>query len=450
MEENHENIDLIKTDYKKAIRNFSITMMSSLIFLMLYNVTDSIFVSGINFDALSALGFVNPLYMFIISIAQGLGTAMVSVMSRYIGAEEKEKANNVIWHTIIITVIISIILLIFAFTGLKDILILMGAKSVINYAMDYAQILFIFSIILILNTVLSSILRSEGDMKRATYCMIGGCILNIILDPIFIFLLGLGMKGAAIATILASAIPIIILTYWIFIKKNTYLKTSIKHYKHNIKHYKEIISLAVPATLEGFVTNFLFIFVNLMLVTIGGNLEVAGFTGAWRIITVGLIPSLAIEAAILTVAGVFIGAKNWVKVNDIYKYSIKFSMGISTIIAIVLFIFSNEISYLFVALNNEYELAGIISKIIKLFAIYIIVMPLGLTSTAMFQASGKGFTSLFLVILRDMLLSIICAYILGFVFNFGITGIFVGIVIGMIIAAIFSYCYFTRYLKTVS
>ncbi|WP_294007428.1 MATE family efflux transporter [uncultured Methanobrevibacter sp.] len=206
----------------------------------------------------------SPVYMLIVSIGQGLSTGMISIMSNYIGANEKEKANNVFWHGILISIIISIICFVFAFFGLKELLIIMGAESVIDLTMDYAQTVFAGSIIIILNTVTISSLRAEGDMKKASNITIFGFVLNIILDYFLIYFLNFGIWGAGAATILSTLIGTIVVIYWLFVKKDTYLQTKWSHFKFNMKYIKNILSLSIPATLEGFVMSFLFIFVNMI------------------------------------------------------------------------------------------------------------------------------------------------------------------------------------------
>lgn len=109
----------------------------------------------------------------------------------------------------------------------------MGAKEVFNYAIDYGRLLFIFSMVTILPVAYAGIFRAEGDIKRATLPMCISAILNMILDPIFIYTLNLGITGAAIATLISIFIELLIILYWMFIKKDTYFKYTFKNFKIN-------------------------------------------------------------------------------------------------------------------------------------------------------------------------------------------------------------------------
>lgn len=168
-EENNSNkgIGLITGDPKKAIRKLSFPMMLTMLLALSYLIVDSIWVAGLGFDALAALSFISPLFMIIF----GLGTGATSLIARCIGAEDKDKANNAGMHSILLTLIISIALPIISLLFLKDILVLIGAGSVLTLTNEYGQIIFLGSFALLFNTLGSSILRAKGDMNRATYAI---------------------------------------------------------------------------------------------------------------------------------------------------------------------------------------------------------------------------------------------------------------------------------------
>ena len=125
-------------------------------------------------------------------------------------------------HSIFLDIIVSIILTIILLLLLNPILNSMGAGSTIDYAADYGNIILIGSIFIILSNALYGIFRGEGDTTRPMYAMVASAILNMILDPIFIYTLNMGVKGAAIATIISSIVVILILLYWFYVKKDTF------------------------------------------------------------------------------------------------------------------------------------------------------------------------------------------------------------------------------------
>ena len=126
---------------------------------------------------------------------------------------------------------------------MEPMLKMMGAISVINYAMDYGFIIFIWTFALLMPPIVGGAFRAEGDIKRATVPIALAAIINMILDPIFIYVLGMGIKGAALATVLGPLISLFLMFYWIFVKKDTYLSYNFKDFHNELKMYKDILNV---------------------------------------------------------------------------------------------------------------------------------------------------------------------------------------------------------------
>ena len=192
--------------------------------MFLNNLIDSFWVSGLNADALAALGFISPLYLVIIGLGNGVGAGANSLISRYVGAQRFEDANNAVMHSIILTLVVSVIVLIVGIFFFDDLIVLLGASSVSTYCLSYGQIIFLLNIVFLLPNVTASIFRAEGDVARATNPLMFTAILNMIIDPIFIYSLDLGIFGAGLATVIASFVGYVWMLYWIFVKKVTFFK----------------------------------------------------------------------------------------------------------------------------------------------------------------------------------------------------------------------------------
>ncbi|WP_331456218.1 MATE family efflux transporter [Methanobrevibacter arboriphilus] len=218
-ENNKNNISIITGDPKKAIRKLSWPIMVSMLVTFAYNLADTIWVAGLGTESLAALGFFMPIFLIIIGLGNGIGAGANSLIARSIGAKDKKKADNTAIHGLLITLIISIIAPIILIFFLNDILLLMGAASVASLTAEYARVILAGLIVLLFSSVGASILRSEGDVNRAMNVMVITAVLNIIIDPIFIYILNLGLAGAAYATLLSSFISSFIIFYWLIIKK---------------------------------------------------------------------------------------------------------------------------------------------------------------------------------------------------------------------------------------
>ena len=244
-----KNIEMITGDPKKAIVKLALPMMLSMLLIMLYNIADSIWVAGLGADALAAIGFITPLFMVLVGLGNGIGAGANSLIARYIGANNYKQANNAALHGILLSVIVSVIFTVLIEVFMVPILQFMGAGNTIQYALDYSYIIFGFLFIFVYSGVASAIFRSEGDMRRATIAIAVTAILNIILDPVFIYVLNFGISGAAWATVISATMSCIVMSYWIWGKKDLYLDLSFKNFDYQSYIMLDTLQVAIPSTL---------------------------------------------------------------------------------------------------------------------------------------------------------------------------------------------------------
>lgn len=440
-----ENIAIIKGDHKKAIRKLSWPIIVSMLVTFTYNLTDTIWISGLGTEALAALGFFMPIFLIIIGLGNGVGSGTNSIIARAIGAENKKRADNAAIHGIILTIAISVIAPIILIFFLNNLLHIMGAGSVTPLTAEYATIILAGLIVLLFPSVGGSILRSEGDVKRAMNVMVITAVLNIILDPIFIYVLDLGISGAAYATLISSTISSIIIFYWLVIKKDTYLNISRKDYSFDLGLCKEIILIAIPATSETIVFSTVSLVINFMLSFISGPLGVAVYTAGWRIVNLAMIPHMGIGTATLTVVGAAFGAKNFKKLQKAYNYSIKLGLSISLAIGFIILLFAPQIAMIFS--YSDHGLLPAITEFLRILVIFCIALPLGVISSSTFQGMGKPLFSLVLTIQRGLVFEIIFMYLFAFLLNLGVMGVWIGLAFGGFVGYLVSYLTTKYYLK---
>ena len=434
-----KNIDVITGDPKKAIVKLSIPICITLIISVLYNVVDTIWVSGLGSDALSAIGFLSPLYLVFISFGTGIGAGANSLISRFIGADNHQQANNVGLHAFILGAIVSIIPTILILIFMKPILILIGAGMVLSYAMDYGYIIFLFLFVFTFSTVASAIFRAEGNMRKATSTLILSAVLNSILDPIFIYTLNLGMKGAAWASVISALISCIIMAYWIWVKKDMYLNLTYKDFSLNFQIIKDILNLAIPSTLEMILIGGLSLILNIFILKASGTMAVAVFTASIRIVQVAIIPLNSISTALLTVGGVAYGANNIKDLKTAHSFSIRLSFVLAILIASIMVIFSSQIAILFSYSSASAVLTPQIASTVTLLSLYVLAMPHGLMSSAIFESIGKGFYCLILTVIKSLLLESVFAFLFCFFLGWGLTGIYLGIICGCFLGSVLGY-----------
>ena len=368
----HANIELITGDPKKAINKLAWPMMLSMLLIMLYNLADSVWVSGLGADALAALGFITPLFMIIIGLGNGIGAGANSLIARAFGAKKDELANNAALHSV---------------------------------------------------------------------------VLNIIIDPIFIYYLNMGIAGAAWATVISAGISCIVMAYWIWVKKDTYMNLSFDQFKKSKGIVVEIMKVAIPSTAEQLIMSGLTMAINAMLVIVSTTTAVAVYTASMRIVSMAMIPLMGIATALLTVAGAAYGARNYEKLKTSFTYSIKFGLVISLILGALTFIFAPQIALLFSYSAATAYLTPQIAFALRIFCFFLIFVPFGIAGSFVFQGVGKGTSSLLITIIRSLFAEVVLAYLFGIVLGYGEMGIFAGVIIGSFIGSMFGYSWARLFIK---
>ncbi|MEE0902526.1 MAG: MATE family efflux transporter, partial [Methanobrevibacter sp.] len=448
-----KNIEMITGDPKKAIIKLALPMMVSMLLIMMYNIADSIWVAGLGADALAAIGFITPLFMVLVGLGNGIGAGANSLIARNIGAGNRDGANNAGLHAIVLSIIVSVIFTILIEAFMVPILQFMGAGDTIQYAMDYSYIIFGFLFIFVYSGVASAIFRSEGDMRRATIAIAVTAIMNIILDPIFIYVLNFGIAGAAWATVFSAILSCLVMSYWIWGKKDLYLDLSPQNFDYSSAIMIDTLQVAIPSTLENVVFSALAIIINSMLVLAAGTTAVAVYTASMRIVQLCMIPLIGIGTAVLTVAGVAYGAHNYQNLKTAHSYSIKIGFAVSIALGAIMFIFSNQIATVFSYTSASASMAPEIATALSVLTLFVLAIPHGIMSSMMFQGVGKGTYSLLITLLRSLILESVFAYLFCFIFGWGLTGIYAGVVFGCFVGGTVGYIwakFFIRKFKEIS
>ena len=435
-------------DPKKAVLKLSIPMIIAMIINSFYAFIDGVWVAGLGDASLAAIGFVNPLYLIVFGVSNGIGAGATAVISRYIGSKNKKEADNAALHVILLTIIITIIFTALILIFLKPILLTMGAGPTINLGMEYGNILFLGTIFIVFSATAYGILRAEGNVIKTTYAMLFGAILNMFLDPIFIYYLDLGVAGAAIATVISMGLVSLLLLYWF--KGDTYIKFSLKDFIYKSKLIKEILSVGLPAGVEFFLISVLAITLNAILMIVSGVDGVAVYTGGWRFVAIVMVIPIAIGTSVIAITGANLGAKRYENIDITHSYAIKFGTLIIVILSIAIFILAPYISYLFAYTPGSENLLGQMTDFLRITCLFYLFFPLGVVSSSVFQGLGKGLNSLIIAFIRALILQIVFSYVFAIVLNLGQTGVWYGIVLGNAIGAIIAYIWSKIYISKLS
>ena len=438
---------------KKAVIKLAIPMIIAMSAHTIYNLVDALWVSGlgstfftqanvpeVGAGALAAVGYVLPFFMMIISISTGIGIGGGSAISRRIGAKDKEGVDNVAIHSIFITILISIIFSILLIIFAEDLFVLIGAKEALGMAISYGRVIFFGSVVLFFTNVAYAILRGEGDAKRAMYAMMFGAGLNIILDPIFIYTFGFGVTGAAYATVISMCVTSIILIYWLFFRKDTYVSIKFLGFKLNKDILKDIFRVGLPASVQQLSMSFTMIaIIKIINLAGGGDDGIAIYNTGWRVVMIAILPLLGLATAVTSVTGAAFGERSYDKLNTAYMYAIKFGLIIEIIIGVAIFLLAPFIAAIFTTSPDAVGIQLDLEMFLKITCFFYPGTAFGIASSAMFQGTGKGTYSLVATLFRTIVFTIMFALISTYIFNAGIIGIWWSIVIANLIGSTISF-----------
>ena len=446
----NKNIELMRGNPETAVRKLAIPVMISMLLTASYNIIDGIWITGLGEAAIAGIGFVTPIFMILNGVSVGLGSGATSSISRFVGAHDRNRASDSAAHSIIILFIASIILTLIFLVIQEPLLRIYGATgTALEEALSYSTPLFLGLIGIMFANGASGILRGEGDMKRAMYAVVVSVILNAILDPIFIYTFGLGAAGAAIATVLSSLISAIVILYWLLVKKDTYVDINLRKFKFNSKITKNILKVGIPASLDMFIMSIAVALYLIFITIISGDYGVAAYTSGQRIYLFAIMPLTAIGTAVVAVCGSAFGAENGDYLSRAHKYGAKFGILFGLAVTIIVVIFATPIASIFAYTPETSHLVSGIALFLQFAFLSIPLTGAGMASSFLYQGIGRGVTSLFFTIFREVICTVILTYLFGIVFGWGLIGIWIGLAVGRSIASIVNYIYGRHTIKQI-
>ncbi|ACS90779.1 MULTISPECIES: MATE family efflux transporter [Thermococcus] len=432
-----KGVQILRGDPKKAIVKLSIPMMIGMSVQTIYNLVDGIWVSGLGPNALAAVGLFFPVFMGIIALAAGLGVGASSAIARRIGARDKEGADNVAVHAIILSVILGVAIPLTMLPTIDSLFMSMGARGeAVDLAIAYARVLLIGAFVAVFSNVGNGILRGEGDANRAMLAMVLGSGLNMILDPIFIYTLGFGVVGAAYATLLSMMVTALFIAYWLFVKRDTYVDITLRDFSPSRKILRDILRVGLPASLSQLSMSIAMFFLNRVAIMAGGENGVAVFTSAWRVTMLGIVPILGMATATTAVTGAAYGERNIEKLETAYLYAIKLAFMIELGVIAFIMVFAPQVAYLFTYSEAAQVIKPELISALRTLPIFLVLTPFGMMTSAMFQGIGEGEKSLVLTIFRTLIMQVGFAYLFVHYTSFGLRGVWIGIVMGNMVAAL--------------
>ncbi len=429
----------------KSLIRLSVPIIFANILQTAYQLTDTFWVGRLGHVAVAAVSISFPIIFFIISLGGGLAMAGTILIAHYKGKENKKAVDHITSQTLLIVVIISIILAIIGYILSPFFISLMGAETnVFSNAVSYIKISFIGMIFMFTYMVFQSLMRGAGDVKTPMYIVFGTVLLNLVLDPLFIFgysfIPAFGVAGAAIATIgtqgLAAIIGIILL-----LKGKHKIQLHLNDLKPDLMLIKKMFKIGLPASIEQS-TRALGMTLMTVLVASFGTLTLATYGIGTRILSFVIIPATGLSMATSTLVGQNMGAGKIKRAEKIAKLSALISFIILSIVGIIIFLFAKQISSIFIPGEPETILSS--ALFIKIIALTFGFIGIQMSLNGLFRGSGNTMISMILSIISLWVLRFPLAYILSNHTSLAEIGLWVAFPSANVIAALITIIWFIK------
>jgi len=395
------NNNLATENIGKLIWTYSLPAIVGTLVMSLYNIVDRVFIGqGVGPLAISGLALTFPFTILLMAFGMLVGAGAAARISITLGENNNEKAEKILGNALLLTLIISGTVVTLSYIFMSDVLRLFGgSEKTIGYAEEYMRIIIPGGILSALSFGFNNIMRASGYPKKAMYTMIISSIINIILDPLFIFVFHWGIKGAAIAT----NISYLVSTIWVlshFMKSNSILKFRRGNFRLQKNIVLSIISIGMSPFSMQLAATFVFVLINATLLHYGGDLAIGAFGIVNSVNTLIIMVIIGLNQGTQPIIGYNYGAKNYDRMFKTLKYGIIIATGLTTLGFLVGTFLPSFMASLF---TQDLALQVIATKALRISVTLFPLIGIPIVITNFFQSIGRAKVSIFLSLTRQFL-----------------------------------------------
>lgn len=375
------------TSIPKALLAMGIPTMVGMLVNAFYNLVDAYFVGGLGESQMGAISVVYPLGQVVVGLGLLFGNGAASYISRLLGRGDRENADKVASTALYSSVSVGAVIILISMVFLHPILKLLGATdSILPYAATYAGIYIVSCIFNVFNVTMNNIVTSEGAAKTTMCALLTGAVLNIALDPLFIYVFGLGVAGAAIATAISQVVSTCVYLTYIFRKKSVF-HFRVKDCTYTKETMSEIFKIGIPTLVFQILTSVSISLINNAAGDYGDS-AIAGMGVVTRLISMGSLSVFGFIKGFQPIAGYSYGAKKFDRLREAIKTSILWSTAFCVIFGVILVLFPTSIVSQFT--KGDAEMIRIGAASLRANGISIMLFGFYTVYSSLFLALGKG------------------------------------------------------------
>ena len=427
---------------RRALFSLAAPTLIGMLVQTTYNIVDTAFVGRLGPDAIAALTFAFPLFIMLFALNSGIAIGMGSLISRSLGAGNKKRAENAAMHGLVMSILLAIVLAMIGIPAMPWLFELFGASGhVLQTGVTYMRIVLAGIVLMFTNYIIHYIFSSQGDTRTPMVIQIISLLVNIALDPIFIYVLGFGAPGAAMATVCAFTVGFVL--GYILLKKKSQLTIEPRYFRHSWPMVKNILSVGIPATLMMMLISISQMVINRLMVTYS-VLHVAMYGLVSRLESLMIMPSVAFASAAMTLVGMFFGARRYDLLKDVVKFTGMIIVGISIIAGSVFILLPKTFLQIF---TDNPEILSIGAPYLRIEVLMFPFLGLTMLTIRALQGMGFGLPSLIINLVRIVGVTLPLAFLAVLVFEMSYLAIAVSLVIGSVVSMIMAWIWFGWRLK---
>ena len=409
---------------KKLVITMSLPMMVSMLVQALYNVVDSIFVSKICEDALTAVSLAFPAQNLMIGVATGTGVGINALLSRYLGAREQGKANSVAANGVLLCFVSGVIFLLFGLFGVRPFYAsqVSADSPIFTYGVDYLSVVCIFSLGLFGQVTMERLMQATGKTTLSMVTQLAGAITNIILDPIFIFSkgdilfgdiampfgFGLEAKGAAVATVIGQFVAFA-MGCILQVKLNKEIKISFKGFRPDFRLILEIYKIGVPSILMVGIGSFMTFCLNKILLAFTST-AAAVFGVYFKLQSFVFMPVFGLNNGVIPIIAFNYGARNRERILKTVRFSCVIAVSVMAFGTLLMWLIPETMLRLF---DASEDMMSIGVPALKIISTSFILAGVSINLGAVFMAFGKSYFSTIVSFARQIVVLLPAAYFLS-------------------------------------
>lgn len=371
MADNRRDLEVMLGEPKRAIKAMMIPLAVSYLVIQLNLFVDTFWTSGLGAQASSAVSTISPIYWMIVASGTGLGIGASSTIAFRLGQADYERSNVLAGNTLVLGLVFSLISSILVGSFIGPVIGLIGAEDIHSECMDYVMPFVIMSWALILNGIVAGLLRSEGAAKKSMIVLLITAGANMILDPLFIYYFDWGLFGAGMATSMSALIATVLGLFW-YARGHMTISLKRQSLKPCKDAMKEVLVVGGPKTAESVLSNVINMVQRVFFIIATGTIGIMLYNVPWRYVALGEVPFNALGAALIPICAAALGQRLPGKVDTVVSYSIKFTLGLSTLIALAMFVFAEPLISVF---TTSESMAAEFDRLVWVLRSYAILLP---------------------------------------------------------------------------